>query len=103
MMDHNLWQISDDPPWNPDSMKLVAMVQNNSNGDIHQSMQMNVNEFDIDNDGVANRDDNCMFESNPGQEDAGRDDYGGDARDPSANAENFLDGTAKGEYGRDGD
>ena len=64
MMDHILWQLSDDPPWNPDSMKLVVMVQNNSNSDIHQSMQMNVNEFDIDNDGVVNRDDNCMFESN---------------------------------------
>jgi len=98
MMDHNLWQISDDPPWNPDSMKLVAMVQNNSSGDIHQSMQLNVNEFDIDNDGVVNRDDNCMFESNPGQEDADGDENGGDACDPCDNANIFLDGNANGDY-----
>ena len=98
MMDHNLWQISDDPPWNPDSMKLVAMVQNNSSGDIHQSMQLNVNEFDIDNDGVVNRDDNCMFESNPGQEDADGDENGGDACDPCDNANVFLDGNANGDY-----
>ena len=98
MMDHTLWQLSDDDPWNPDSMKLVVIAQNINNGYIHQSMQMNVNEFDIDNDGVPNRVDNCMFESNPSQEDVDGDDNGGDACDPCDNANIFVTGNVYGDY-----
>tara|TARA_A100000164_G_scaffold95998_1_gene83379 strand:- start:911 stop:2143 length:1233 start_codon:yes stop_codon:yes gene_type:complete len=98
MMDHNLWQISDDDPWNPDNMKLVAIVQDNISGDIHQAMQLNVNDFDIDNDGVGNSDDNCFSIYNPTQEDADGDENGGDACDPCDNANIFLDGNAYGDY-----
>ena len=98
MMDHNLWQISDDDPWNPDNMKLVAIVQDNISGDIYQSMQLNVNDFDIDNDGVSNSDDNCLSIYNPNQADVDGDENGGDACDPCDNANIFLDGNASGDY-----
>ena len=98
MMDHNLWQISNDDPWNPENMKLVAIVQDYSSGDIFQSMQLNVNDFDIDNDGVGNSDDNCLFAYNPSQQDADYDANGGDACDPCDNANIFLDGNANGDY-----
>ena len=103
MMDHNLWQISNDDPWNPENMKLVAIVQDYSSGDIFQSMQLNVNDFDIDNDGVGNSDDNCLFAYNPSQQDADDDANGGDACDPCDNANIFLDGNANGDYWRYGE
>ena len=98
MMDHVLWQISDDPPWNPENMKLVAIVQDFNNGDIYQSMELNVNEFDIDNDGVFNREDNCPFVSNPNQEDADDDNNGGNACDPCDNVNVYAAGNVYGDY-----
>ena len=98
MMDHNLWQVSNDPPWDPENMKLVAIVQDNGSGDIFQSMELNVNEFDIDNDGVSNQDDNCFFVYNPNQQDADGDENGGDACDPCDNANIFTGGNANGDY-----
>ena len=98
MMDHNLWQISHDDPWNPHNMKLVAIVQDNISGDIYQSMQLNVNDFDIDNDGVGNSDDNCLSIYNPNQADVDGDENGGNACDPCDNANIFLDGNASGDY-----
>ena len=80
------------------NMKLVAIVQDNNNGDIYHSMELNVNEFDVDNDGVVNRDDNCMFVSNPSQEDADGDDNGGDACDPCDNANIYVAGNTYGDY-----
>jgi hypothetical protein len=98
MMDHNLWQVSNDPPWNPENMKLVAIVQDNGSGDIFQSMELNVNDFDIDNDGVPNQDDNCFFVYNPNQQDADGDENGGDACDACDNANIFTGGNANGDY-----
>ena len=98
MMDHDLWQVSNDPPWDPENMKLVVIVQDNGSGDIYQSMELNVNEFDIDNDGVPNQDDNCFFVYNPNQQDADGDENGGDACDPCDNANVFLGGNANGDY-----
>lgn len=103
MMDHVLWTISEDEPWNPDSMQVVAIVTDISNGDIYQSMQQNVNEFDFDNDGVVNADDNCVFDSNPNQEDVDGDANGGDACDPCDNANIFVYGNVYGDYWNYGD
>ena len=98
IMDHVLWQISDDPPWNQENMKLVVLIQDNGSGDIHQSIEINVNEFDIDNDGVSNQDDNCLFVFNPTQHDVDGDENGGDACDPCDNANIFLGGNANGDF-----
>ena len=61
-------------------------------------MQKNVNEFDIDNDGVFNQDDNCVFVSNPSQEDVDGDENGGDACDPCDSANIFIHGNIYGDY-----
>ena len=98
MMDHVLWQSSDDPPWDPDYMKLIVIAQNNNSGDILQSIQLNVNGFDFDYDGVINKDDNCMFVANPGQQDADGDENGGDACDPCDNANIYVAGNIYGDY-----
>ena len=50
----------DEEAWNPDSVKIISMVQNYGNYEVFQVQEINVNEFDTDQDGVVNNEDNCM-------------------------------------------
>ena len=72
--------------WNPDSIQIIATVQNYSTKQIYQVKQVNINDMDpdIDDDGVMNPDDNCVAIYNPNQEDEDND-LIGDVCDPCNN------------------
>ncbi len=86
----------DTDAWNPDSIKLISMVQNYSTYEIYQVQELNVNEFDTDQDGIINSQDNCMSEYNPNQEDIDSDGMG-DVCDPCDNANIFIAGNTNGD------
>ena len=86
----------DTDAWNPDSIKLISMVQNYSTYEIYQVQELNVNEFDTDQDGIINSQDNCMSEYNPNQEDIDSDGMG-DACDLCDNANIFTAGNTNGD------
>ena len=64
--------------WVPDSVKIIAIVQDYSNKHILQASQVFINDMnpDIDEDGIMNGDDNCIDIWNPLQEDDDNDDIG---------------------------
>lgn len=72
--------------WVPDSVKIIAIVQNYSTKQVYQVEDVFINDMnpDIDNDGILNNDDNCVDVFNPNQEDVDGD-LIGDACDPCNN------------------
>jgi len=86
----------DDSAWNPDSIKVIALVQNSSTKEVFQVEQMNINNFDSDQDGIIGSEDNCPGLYNPGQEDIDNDQLG-DVCDICDNANVWVSGNINGE------
>ena len=86
----------DDSAWNPDSIKVIALVQNSSTKEVFQVEQMNINNFDSDQDGIIGSEDNCPGLYNPGQEDMDNDQLG-DVCDICDNANIWVSGNINGE------
>ena len=92
--------IIDSDAWNPDSIKIISVVQNSSTSEIFQAYQMSVNNFDSDDDGVLGSQDNCPNVYNPNQSDID-DDAIGDACDICDNANVWVYGNINGEVDSD--
>ena len=92
--------IIDSDAWNPDSIKIISVVQNSSTSEIFQAYQMSVNNFDSDDDGVLGSQDNCPDVYNPNQSDID-DDAIGDACDICDNANVWVYGNINGEVDTD--
>ena len=92
--------IIDSDAWNPDSIKIISVVQNSSTSEIFQAYQMSVNNFDSDDDGVLGSQDNCPNVYNPNQSDID-DDAIGDACDICDNANVWVYGNINGEVDTD--
>ena len=90
----------DDSAWNPDSIKVIALVQNSSTKEVFQVEQMNINNFDSDQDGIIGSEDNCPGLYNPGQEDMDNDQLG-DVCDICDNANVWVSGNINGEVNVD--
>ena len=90
----------DDSAWNPDSIKVIALVQNSSTKEVFQVEQMNINDFDSDQDGIIGSEDNCPGLYNPGQEDMDNDQLG-DVCDICDNANVWVSGNINGEVNVD--
>ena len=86
----------DDNAWNPDSIKVIALVQNSSTKEVFQVEQMNINNFDADQDGIIGSEDNCPDLYNPGQDDIDNDQLG-DVCDICDNANVWVSGNINGE------
>ena len=87
-----------DSNWNPDSIKIIAIVQNYSSKQVHQVSAVNINDMnpDVDNDGILNNEDNCVEIYNPDQDDDDND-YIGNMCDPCNNLIYIL-GNVNGDY-----
>ena len=92
-----------DSNWNPDSIKIIAIVQNYSSKQVHQVSAVNINDMnpDVDNDGILNNEDNCVEIYNPDQDDDDND-YIGNMCDPCNNLIYIL-GNVNGDYALDGE
>ena len=86
----------DGEAWNPDSVKIIALVQNSVSSEIFQVQEKNINDFDFDQDGVIGNEDNCVDVYNPNQEDMDNDELG-DACDICDNASVWVSGNINGD------
>ena len=86
----------DNNAWNSDSIKIISVVQNSATSEIFQAYQININNFDSDNDGISSSEDNCPNVFNPNQEDLDNDEIG-DACDICDNANVWVQGNINGE------
>ena len=86
----------DNNAWNSDSIKIISVVQNSATSEIFQAYQININNFDSDNDGILSSEDNCPNVFNPNQEDLDSDEIG-DACDICDNANVWVQGNINGE------
>ena len=82
--------------WDSDNLKIVSVVQNSATSEIFQAHQININNFDSDDDGILSSEDNCPNLFNPNQEDIDNDGIG-DACDICDNANVWVQGNINGE------
>lgn len=87
--------------WNPDSIKMIVLAQSYDTYQVFQAAQVNINNFDMDEDGVSNDADNCMEIFNPEQEDIDSDGLG-DVCDICDNENVFVNGNIDGNVSIDG-
>ena len=92
------FQFSLEENWNPDSLKITAIVQNYNTKQIYQVSTKRIHQgyTDYDNDGVLNGDDNCIEVYNPDQEDSDGD-LIGDVCDP-CNGLVYVVGNLNGDF-----
>lgn len=86
----------DTSSWNPDSIKIISVVQDAYTSEVFQVQQKNINDFDYDLDGITGDEDNCPDVYNPDQEDSDNDQLG-DACDICDNANVWVVGNINGE------
>ena len=86
----------DGEAWDPDSVKIIALVQNSVTSEIFQVQEKNINDFDYDQDGIIGNEDNCVDVYNPNQEDIDNDELG-DACDICDNASVWVSGNINGQ------
>ena len=86
----------DGEAWDPDSVKIIALVQNSVTSEIFQVQEKNINDFDYDQDGIIGNEDNCVDVYNPNQEDIDNDELG-DACDICDNAGVWVSGNINGQ------